>query len=134
MKLSVLVCGLIALGASAALAQSADSQTEIARNTALVADAVRTSEQATTTGTPTPQQADAAAAAAESAANAEDDPLQEVVCRTERITGSLTRRRRTCMTRAEWNDIEARTQEELRRQGRQASGGVQCRQDQNGGC
>ena len=68
------------------------------------------------------------------APEAEDPRLQEVVCRTTRITGSLTRRQRTCMTRAEWNDFEARTQEELRRQGRQASGGYQCRQDQMGGC
>jgi len=52
----------------------------------------------------------------------EEDPGEEVVCRTERITGSLTRRRRTCMTRNEWADLEARTRDDMIRAGRSASG------------
>ncbi len=49
----------------------------------------------------------------------------EVVCRTERITGSLTRRRRTCLTRDEWAAIEAGTRDSMIRSGSNASGG-QC--------
>ncbi len=64
----------------------------------------------------------------------EEDRGEEVVCRTERVTGSLTRRRRTCMTRNEWAGIEARTRDELNRMGRNAAGGAACRMDQQGGC
>ena len=39
----------------------------------------------------------------------EDEYLQKVVCRTERVTGSLTRVNRTCMTRQEWNMLRERT-------------------------
>ncbi len=64
----------------------------------------------------------------------EDDYGNEVVCRTERVTGSLTRRTRTCLTRNEWNDIQARTRDEVNKMTRTASGGVECRGDQFGGC
>lgn len=64
----------------------------------------------------------------------EEDPGEEVICRTERVTGSLTRRTRTCLTRNEWNGVEARTRDELNRMGRNAAGGAACRQDQMGGC
>ena len=47
---------------------------------------------------------------------------EEMVCRTERVTGSLTRRQRTCMTRNEWARIEARTRDEHSRMVRGASG------------
>ncbi len=52
----------------------------------------------------------------------EPDPGEEVVCRRERVTGSLTRIRRTCMTRNEWNDVEARTRDALNSTNRGASG------------
>lgn len=64
----------------------------------------------------------------------EEDAGEEVICRTERVTGSLTRRTRTCMTRNEWNGVEARTRDEVNRMGRRAAGGAACRQDQMGGC
>jgi len=64
----------------------------------------------------------------------EPDPGEEVVCRRERVTGSLTRIRRTCMTRNEWNDVEARTRDALNETNRGASGGHECVQDQFGGC
>ena len=64
----------------------------------------------------------------------EPDPGEEVVCRTEKVTGSLTRRQRTCLTRNEWEQVESRTRDELNRFGRNAAGGVSCRQDQMGGC
>ena len=56
---------------------------------------------------------------------AEPDPGEEMVCRTERVTGSLTRRTRTCMTRNEWNGVESRTRDAHNRLTRGASGG-QC--------
>lgn len=38
------------------------------------------------------------------------DPADEKkVCRTERATGSLTRRTRVCMTAAQWREINAKT-------------------------
>ncbi|WAT18274.1 hypothetical protein OZN62_01480 [Aurantiacibacter sp. MUD11] len=63
----------------------------------------------------------------------EDDPSQEVVCRTERVTGSLTRRRRICMTRSEWDDVEAATRQGLSQM--RGSGAKQCPPgDPMGGC
>lgn len=35
----------------------------------------------------------------------EPDPGDEVICRRERVTGSLTRVNRVCMTRDEWNGV-----------------------------
>lgn len=58
----------------------------------------------------------------EESAQEEDDRGSEVVCRTERVTGSLTRRTRTCLTRDEWDLVESRTKEALDRMGRNASG------------
>lgn len=52
----------------------------------------------------------------------EPDPSQEVICRTDRVTGSLVRRRRTCMTRAEWDGVEARTRDGVNGLQRGASG------------
>lgn len=38
------------------------------------------------------------------------EPQEEKkICRTERATGSLTRRTRVCMTAAQWREINART-------------------------
>lgn len=111
MKTTLIAAAALAFGTTVAFAQDSSEQQQ-----------------------PAPAEAIPAAQSTAQPALDEDDPLQETVCRTTRITGSLTRRQRTCMTRAEWNDVEARTQEELRRQNRQASGGVQCRQDQMGGC
>ena len=36
-------------------------------------------------------------------------PAEKKICRTERATGSLTRRTRVCMTAAQWREINART-------------------------
>ncbi|MGB3798085.1 MAG: hypothetical protein WA957_17520 [Alteraurantiacibacter sp.] len=52
----------------------------------------------------------------------ESENGDEVVCRRERITGSLTRVRRTCLTRDEWAQIEANTRDDMIRSGRNASG------------
>ncbi len=74
------------------------------------------------------------AAVSTNAPSEEEDPGQEIVCRTERVTGSLTRRRRTCMTRDEWNGVAARTRHDLNRASSRSSGGAQCTTDQFGGC
>lgn len=88
---------------------------------------------------PDPREANATVAssaqsATEDETEEEQDRGQEVVCRTERITGSLTRRRRTCMTRNEWAALEARTRDDMIRAGSRASGGAECRTGPMGGC
>lgn len=50
---------------------------------------------------------------------------QEVICRRERVTGSLTRVSRTCMTRDEWNGLADRTRDEHGNMVRGASGSSQ---------
>lgn len=77
-----------------------------------------------------PQEAAAAATAAtqgaEDEASAEElAEGEEVVCRRQRVTGSLSRVRRTCMTRNEWAELEARTRDAVDATNRSASGG-QC--------
>ena len=108
---SVLAALLLTAGGSAAFAQGADGDRE---------DATR---------------AQAASSETDDGAEAEeDDPSQEIVCRRERVTGSLTRVRRTCLTRAEWEQVEANTRDDMIRSGRNASGGQECVMDQFGGC
>jgi hypothetical protein len=108
MKVHVIAAATLIVGATTALAQDGDQQQS-------------TKEVAT-------QEAE------EQAQDAEDDRGDEVVCRTERVTGSLTRRTRTCLTRNEWNDIQARTRDEVNKMTSTASGGVECRGNQFGGC
>jgi hypothetical protein len=62
------------------------------------------------------------------------DPGEEVICRRDRATGSLTRVNRICKTRNEWNGIHAGTRDAMNDMARNASGGAACRQDQMGGC
>ena len=64
----------------------------------------------------------------------DDEEGNEVVCRTERLTGSLTRRRRTCMTRNEWAELERDTTHGMNEFNRTASGGRQCTTGPMGGC
>ncbi len=109
MKLHIVAAATLVLGATAAIAQDRDEE-------AMVTQVAQASQQE------------------EQAAEEEDDRGSEVVCRTERVTGSLTRRTRTCLTRDEWAAVEARTRDEMNRMGRNASGGKSCNQDQFGGC
>lgn len=113
MKFQVIAAAVLLAGGSVALAQQEQQEQQ-------------QSQEATTAAVPMAQ--------LEGEQPAEDDPSQEVICRTERVTGSLTRRRRTCMTRAEWAGVEAATRDGMNRMGSNASGGVECRQDQFGGC
>lgn len=49
-------------------------------------------------------------AAQSAAATADDD--RRVICRSERIIGSISRRRRTCLTRRGWQDLLDRQRRE----------------------
>lgn len=115
MKFQVIAAAVMLAGGSVALAQQEQQEQQQQQQ-----------QEATTTAVPMAQ--------VEDEQPAEDDPGEEVVCRTERVTGSLTRRRRTCMTRNEWAGVEAATRDGLNRMGSNASGGRECRQDQFGGC
>lgn len=92
MRIHILAAAALALGTSAAWAQDQDEE-------AAETQAVQATQQ-----------------------QEEDDRGSEVLCRTERVTGSLTRRTRTCLTRDEWDIVEARTKDHLDRMGRNASG------------
>lgn len=51
------------------------------------------------------------AIAADDAANPQDDDKQ--ICKTEPITGSRSRVRKICMTRAEWDELSRKTQKDM---------------------
>jgi hypothetical protein len=76
----------------------------------------------------------AAAAQPEAPLSAHDAEMQEVRCRTSRVTGSRTRVNRVCMTRAEWEELEERNRENVEELQGRASGGAQCVRDSMGGC
>ncbi len=97
MKFSMIVAAGLLAGSTVALAQEAD-------------------ENAAT------QVSNSPAAPSEGDGAEEDDPGQEIVCRRERVTGSLTRVRRTCLTVNEWAQVEANTRDDMIRSGRNASG------------
>ena len=48
----------------------------------------------------------------EQGAQAEPAPERKI-CRTEQVTGSLTRRTRICLTEAQWREVHARTKKGL---------------------
>ena len=75
-----------------------------------------------------------ASAAPETAAQEAEQDKEEKICRTEKVTGSLTRRQRICMTRAEWDAVHGKTRDAVGRIQGSAAGGAQCRQDAMGGC
>ncbi|MFB0611340.1 hypothetical protein [Aurantiacibacter poecillastricola] len=102
MKLGIIGAAALLVGSSVALAQDSDE---------------REDEKATS--------AASSSRADEDEGLGEEDRGDEVVCRTERVTGSLTRRRRTCMTRDEWAALESRTRDDMIRSGSRAAGG-QC--------
>jgi hypothetical protein len=58
---------------------------------------------------------------------AEADPADErKICRTEKATGSLTRRTRICMTAADWRELNDRTRQGVNEMNSAASGGKIC--------
>ena len=42
-----------------------------------------------------------------------DAPKEKKICRTETVTGSLIARRRICMTKAEWDQVEAANKQNI---------------------
>ena len=63
---------------------------------------------------------------AAAAQDAEPEAAQEKkICRTSKMTGSLTRRTRICMTEAEWRELNARTQRGVDEMNREAAGSQQ---------
>jgi hypothetical protein len=58
---------------------------------------------------PAEQAAASPTAATNAQPNAEEPADEKKICRTERATGSLTRRTRVCLTAAQWREINART-------------------------
>jgi len=63
------------------------------------------------------------AASAQEAQEAPEAPPEKKICRTERATGSLTRRTRTCLTEAQWRELNSRTYKGVSEMQGQASGG-----------
>ena len=58
---------------------------------------------------------------------ADEEPAREKkICRTERATGSLTRRTRICMTEAQWRELNSRTRRGVDEMNSAASGGKAC--------
>lgn len=64
-------------------------------------------------------------ASAQDAQNGQQQQQQEEkkICRTERATGSLTRRTRICMTAAQWRELNSRTYKGVSQMQGEASGG-----------
>lgn len=63
------------------------------------------------------------AADPEPQAGSETQQPEKKICRTDRATGSLTRRTRICMTRAQWDDLHSRTNKGVSEMQGQGSGG-----------
>ena len=72
---------------------------------------------------------------AATAQEAETDSSQEKkICRTSKMTGSLTRRTRICMTEAEWRELATRTRKGLEEMGQSASGAPSCISTHDAAC
>ena len=65
---------------------------------------------------------------------ATDAAAERKICRTEKATGSLTRRTRVCLTETQWREIHDRTRRGVSEMQGSAAGGKQCVMDQGGGC
>lgn len=63
----------------------------------------------------------ALAGATASASEPRDEKKEKKICKSEKITGSLTRVRRVCLTEAQWADMAANTNRTLDRVGRSAN-------------
>ena len=105
MKIGILV-GAVALAATGAVAaQTADGEAV---------------EQPATTSTA--EEASVAAATDSQATPAEE----RKICRTEKATGSLTRRNRICLTQAQWREVNDRTRRGVGDLQGDSSGGKMC--------
>ncbi len=59
-----------------------------------------------------------------SAQDQETPKKEKKICRSEKMTGSLTRVNRICMTQAQWDELAARTKRGLDDMARNAAGGT----------
>ena len=60
------------------------------------------------------------------AADASDAAAERKICRTEKATGSLTRRNRVCLTQAQWQEVHDRTRRGVDEMVGSASGAPSC--------
>ena len=63
----------------------------------------------------------------------ESGQAEKKICRSEKMTGSLTRVRRICLTAAEWDDLRRNTKHSFEDQVRGAAGGKETVLDSQGG-
>ena len=54
----------------------------------------------------------------------DEAPPEKKICRTEKMTGSLTRRTRICLTETQWRELNARTQRGVQEMQQGAAGGT----------
>jgi hypothetical protein len=75
----------------------------------------------------------AVSVSAEEQAATADAPVKEdkIRCKSEKVTGSRSRVRRTCMKESQWAEQAARTRKGLDEMGRGAAGGKICMPDPN---
>ena len=59
------------------------------------------------------------------AQDAQQPPAEKKICRSEKMTGSLTRVRRICMTAREWDEMRLRSKHSLEDTVRDAAGGME---------
>ena len=77
----------------------------------------------TATGASAEPAAGAGASASTEATGSQPAAEEKKICRTERATGSLTRRSRVCLTAAQWRDVNTRTFKGVSEMQGQGSGG-----------
>ena len=68
------------------------------------------------------------------AQEAQQPPKEKKICRSERMTGSLTRSTRICLTAAQWKEVNDRTRRGVDEMASAASGGKQCGSNAQGSC
>lgn len=56
----------------------------------------------------------------------EEAQQEKKICRTQKATGSLTRRTRICMTETQWRELNNRTRRGLEEMGQSGSGAPAC--------
>lgn len=81
-----------------------------------------------TSASPPPPAEQTASAAPSAEAEVPETPAAEgkKICRTEKATGSLTRRTRICMTAAQWREVHDRTRRGVGELQGSASGAPRC--------
>ena len=78
----------------------------------------------TASGVSAAEPAEAGASASSEATDSQAAaPEEKKICRTEKATGSLTRRTRVCLTAAQWRDVNSRTFRGVSEMQGQGSGG-----------